>query len=83
LGACDGYYATANFLTLWRRYRKEVAPECKAFLVTIAPYRDCVAPAGEPGVRFIYGWSANVLNYISLGARSGESQVASIEQMEL
>jgi len=78
-----GYYASGSFLSLWRRYRKEVNPEAQAFLVTIAPYRDAVAPSGEKGVHFIYGWSGNVLNYISLSLEHGQSQVREIEQMQL
>jgi 60 kDa SS-A/Ro ribonucleoprotein len=78
-----GHSCSSDFLSLWRRYRKEVAPNCKAFLVTVAPYRDAVAPTGEPGVRFIYGWSEKVLNYIGLALESGETQVQAIEKMEL
>jgi 60 kDa SS-A/Ro ribonucleoprotein len=79
-----GYdYASGNFLNLWRRYRKEVNPEAQAFLVTIAPYRDAVAPSGEKGVHYIYGWSGNVLNYISLSLEHGQGQVQEIEQMKL
>jgi hypothetical protein len=51
--------------------------------VTVAPYNDAVAPAGEPGIRFIYGWSEKVLNYIGLALESGETQVQAIEKMEL
>jgi 60 kDa SS-A/Ro ribonucleoprotein len=76
--ACSG-----SFLELWRRYRKEVAPSARAYLVTIAPYRDAVAPAGEKAVRFIYGWSGSVLKYIALDLESGESQMKVIEQMRL
>lgn len=79
----EGHSCSGSFLSVWRRYRKEIAPEAKAFLVTIAPYRDSVAPAGEPGVRFIYGWSASVLNYISSSLEDGESQIQAIERMQL
>ena len=79
----EGYSCSASFLTLWRRYRKEISPNCKAYLVTIAPYRHAVAPAGEPGIRYIYGWSGQVLKYIGLDLESGESQVLAIESMHL
>jgi len=79
----EGHYASDAFLPLWRRYKKEIAPDAKAFLLTIAPYREAVAPSGEPGVHFIYGWSDRVVNYIALRLNSGESQVSSIEQMQL
>jgi 60 kDa SS-A/Ro ribonucleoprotein len=79
----QGCYASGNFLNLWRRYRKEVNREAKAFLVTIAPYRDAVAPAGEPGVHYIYGWSDQVLKYIALRLETGSGQVEKISKMSL
>ena len=78
-----GYSCSGDFLTLWRRYRTEIAPEARAFLVTIAPYRDAVAPAREKGVHFIYGWSDGVLKHIGATLEAGESQVESVERMEL
>jgi 60 kDa SS-A/Ro ribonucleoprotein len=79
----DGYTCKASFLDLWLRYRNEVAPDARAYLVTIAPYREVVAPSGTKGVRFIYGWSANVLSYIARDLDAGASQVETIERMEL
>lgn len=78
-----GYYASGSFLELWRCYRTEINPEAKAFLVTIASYRDAVAPSGEPGVHFIYGWNDQCLKYISLKLESGESQIGQIGKMAL
>lgn len=78
----ENRYASASFLDLWRRYKQEVSPNAKAFLVTIAPYRDCVVPSGTKDVHFIYGWSDRVLDYIGLKLRSGESQVEAVEQMQ-
>lgn len=78
-----GYSIRGSFLELWRSYRKEVNPNAKAFLVTIAPYRDAVAPASEKGVHFIYGWSDQVLQYISLSLEDGVNQTQAIEQMKL
>lgn len=77
------WWCRSNFLNLWRNYRQEVNPEAQAFLVTIAPYRDAVAPSGEAGVHFIYGWSTHVLRYISLKLETGFGQIQEIEQMSL
>ncbi len=77
------YDTSDAFLPLWLRYKAEVAPQAQAFLVTIAPYGDAVAPAGTKGVHFIYGWSDRVINYIALKLQSGESQVEAVERMEL
>lgn len=78
-----GYFTHGSFLKLWRSYRKQIAPNCKAYLVTIAPYRNAVAPSGEPGVHFIYGWSDRVLKYIALNVESGASQIRAIKEMSL
>jgi 60 kDa SS-A/Ro ribonucleoprotein len=78
-----GHQIRGSFLALWRDYRKNVNPNAKAFLVTIAPYRDAVAPKGEKGVRFIYGWSDRVLEYIMLSLDAGKTQVQAIEAMSL
>lgn len=79
----DGHACSGSFLDLWLRYRKEVAPEARAYLITIAPYRDAVAPSGERGVRFIYGWSDVVLKFIASDLESGSGQIAEIEGMSL
>lgn len=79
----SGYSCFGSFLDLWHRYRKEVSPDARAFLVTIAPYRDAVSPAGEKGVHYTYGWSDKVLQYISLKLNTGENQVERIERMDL
>jgi 60 kDa SS-A/Ro ribonucleoprotein len=78
-----GYECRGSFLDLWRSYRREVAPEARAYLVTVAPYLEAVAPSGEKGVRFIYGWSDRVLNYITHDLESGSGQVQAVEQMKL
>lgn len=79
----EGYGVSGAFLPLWHRYKAEVAPQAQAFLVTISPNTDAVAPAGTKGVHFIYGWSDRVVNYIALKLQSGESQIEAIERMEL
>lgn len=79
----SGYACSGSFLENWRRYRQQVSPNCKAFLVTIAPYRDGVALAGEPGVHFTYGWSDAVIRYIALSLETGGGQINEIERMQL
>ncbi len=71
------------FLDAWLRYRREIAPHAQAFLMTIAPYCDAVAPPATKGVHFIYGWSDVVLKYIAQQLATGESQVQAIEAMVL
>ena len=79
----NGRYSSGSFLDLWSKYRRQVAPQAKAYLITIAPYRDAVAPQSAKGIRFIYGWNDRVLRYISLDLEGGASQVQEIEQIVL
>jgi 60 kDa SS-A/Ro ribonucleoprotein len=79
----NGHSCSGSFVDLWRRYRSQVSPEARAYLVTIAPYRAVVAPSGEKGVRFIYGWSDAVLKFIVQDLDAGFGQVREIEGMNL
>jgi 60 kDa SS-A/Ro ribonucleoprotein len=79
----EGHYASDSFYSLWLRYKKEVNPDALAYLLTVAPYRDAVAPTGAKDVHFIYGWSDKVLQYIGNTLAGGESQVQAVEQIEL
>lgn len=78
-----GFYARGSFLEAWHEYRQLVNPEAKAFLVTIAPYRDAVAPKDETSVHFIYGWSDAVVGYIPRILESGFGQIEEIERIVL
>lgn len=78
----SGHNVSGKFYDLWLRYKKEVNPNAQAFLITIAPYRDAVAPMVE-GVHFIYGWSDKVLNYIDLKLKTGANQVDKIRTIEV
>ncbi|HEY9585227.1 MAG TPA: TROVE domain-containing protein, partial [Candidatus Paceibacterota bacterium] len=79
----DGNYASNSFYSLWLRYKSEVNPNAIAYLVTMAPYRDAVAPSGAKGVHFIYGWSDRVLQYIGNTLEGGENQIQAVEQIAL
>jgi 60 kDa SS-A/Ro ribonucleoprotein len=74
---------SGKFYDLWLRYKKEINPNAKAFLVTIAPYRDAVALLRASDVHFIYGWSEKVLNYIALKLSTGANQVDKIRTIEV
>lgn len=76
-------YSSGSFLSLWRRYKAEVSPDARAFLLTLVPYRDASVPQSEADVHFIYGWSDDVLKYIALALESGMTQIRAIEQMDL
>lgn len=79
----NGFVCRGSFLELWKKYTARVAPHAKAYLVTIAPYRHAVAPAGSKGVRYIYGWSDSVIGYIGSDLDSGLGQIQQIETMSI
>jgi 60 kDa SS-A/Ro ribonucleoprotein len=80
--ATDTYGGT-GFLPTWRRYREAVAPQAQAFLITIAPYRQVVAPPEEPGVHYVYGWADHVPAYIAQTLAGYAGQVEAVRQVQL
>jgi 60 kDa SS-A/Ro ribonucleoprotein len=79
----DGYESRGPFLELWREYRDKMNPLAQAFVIQTVQYQHAVAPAGEPGVHFIYGWSDAVVRYIPFMLEGGESQIQAVEGMNL
>ncbi|MDP3769347.1 MAG: TROVE domain-containing protein [bacterium] len=69
---------SGSFVEEWRRYKATVAPKAKAFLLTVASYRDAVAGQNEPAVHFVYGWSPDVVRYIS-ATLSGKTQLQAVQ----
>jgi 60 kDa SS-A/Ro ribonucleoprotein len=84
IGITDGEdWSGSGFLTAWEHYKKTVSPKAKAFLITISPYRDWVAPTGYPDVHFIMGWNDSVLRYISMTLKQGQDQVGDVKKIDL
>jgi len=69
-----------SFLDAFLEYRRRVAPHCKAYLVTLVPYRDYPVPPQIPDVHFIFGWSDSVLKYITTDP---EQQMKEIEAVQI
>ncbi len=82
-GYGTSYSCRDGFLATWRNYRKQVNPEAKAFLVTIAPYATSCVPKDEPGVYSIFGWSDAVVGYVPLMLSGGASQLDEIRAIPL
>lgn len=79
----DGYECSGSFIDLWREYKRTINPNAKAFLVTIAPYRDAAVPKSEKDVHFIYGWNANALRFIASTLNGNQSQMDAIRSMSI
>jgi 60 kDa SS-A/Ro ribonucleoprotein len=76
-------WAGAGFLSGWEQYKKTVNPNAKAFLITLLPYKDYVAPKGYPDVYFIMGWSPSILTYIPMQLEKGVGQVEAVKAIDL
>ncbi|MBI5961107.1 MAG: TROVE domain-containing protein [Chloroflexi bacterium] len=72
-----------GFLPAWYEYKAKVAPQARAFLLTIAPYRHAVAPQDAADIHTIYGWNDSVLRYIALTLQGLAGQVESVSALEL
>lgn len=64
-------------------YRKHVNPEVKAFIIDIGPYRSAMVPKGDTLTHYIYGWSDQVLQYISFAVRGYGGMVEKVKQIEI
>ena len=69
-----------SFLEAFIEYKEEIAPNCKAYLVTLLPYRDYPVPPEMEDVYFIFGWSDAVLRYITTDPKE---QLKEVYRMEL
>jgi len=76
----DEEWVGRSFLEAFLEYKQVIAPECKAYLVTLLPYRDFSAPPQIEDVYFIYGWSDAVLRYITTNPRE---QLHEVEKEEI
>lgn len=73
----------APVIKLFREYKKSVNPNVKMFIINVAPYETHIAPKEEVGIYHIFGWSDEVLRYISSVINGFDGQVESVENMEL
>lgn len=60
-------------------YRKQVNPEAKCFIIDISPYRSAMVPEGDSLTHYIYGWSDQILQYISFAAQGYGGMVEKVK----
>ncbi|MGZ3600291.1 MAG: TROVE domain-containing protein [Ktedonobacterales bacterium] len=70
-------------LDLIREYRARVNPDLLCFFVQLLPYKHAVAPESEPGLYYLYGWSASILPFIASVSQAGKGQVDVVRQVVL
>lgn len=68
-----------GFLGVWREYRRRVAPDATAVLITPVPGTHSAVPESEPGVYFVHGWSDAVFRYTAEAAGATHSISESAE----
>lgn len=66
-----------------RNYRSKINRNAQAFIVDLAPYRRSMVPAEDENTYYIYGWSDQVLPYISAAARGFGPMSERVAKMDL
>lgn len=69
-----------SFETLWKRYRKEVAPKAKLYIFDLAGYGNTPVSVNSDGVYLISGWSEKAFDMIE-AYENGSSAIKRIEEM--
>jgi hypothetical protein len=59
-------------------YRRKYNRETKAFVIDLAPYRSGMVPSSDKLTHYIYGWSDQVLQYISFATNGYGSMVEAV-----
>jgi 60 kDa SS-A/Ro ribonucleoprotein len=61
-------------------YRKRYNREAMSFVIDLAPYRSGMVPPADPLTHYIYGWSDQVLQYISFATHGYASMVEMVKE---
>jgi len=75
--------AGTPFCDVLARYKHQVAPELKTFVVDVSPYRSYLLPTDLPDVSYIFGWSDQVLQFISLASEGWDAMASYISEQKL
>lgn len=63
------------------RYR-QFNPDVNLFIIDVSPYREAMTP-DDPRTWYIYGWSDQVLNFISLAEKGFGSMTEMVDKQEI
>ena len=77
----DEEWVGRRFIDAIKYYIDYINPEVKIYLITLIPYGDYPTPTDFPNVHYIFGWSDNILKYIT-GSNINE-QIQEIENMQI
>ena len=66
-----------------KKYQEKVNPDVKTFIVDISSYASASVPKSAKNVWYIYGWSDQVLQFISSSVQGYGSMVDAIKEKQL
>lgn len=69
----------APFIDALDEYRRKVNRNVRCFVINVAPYHGSLMPV-EGNTYYIYGWSDQVLQFVSMASKGWGSQVDAIRQ---
>lgn len=71
----------SGFYNVLAQYRRKVNPNVKVFIVDISPYnRGGLVDPNDQGTYYIYGWSDQVLQFISMASKGWKSMTEAIRK---
>lgn len=62
-------------------YLSKVNRKVKLFIIDVSPHKHAMAPLADAGTFFLYGWSDQMLNFISLAAKGWGGLVEEVEKI--
>ncbi|MDD5008388.1 MAG: TROVE domain-containing protein [Syntrophorhabdaceae bacterium] len=72
------------FVCRLEEYRQKINRKLKCFVIDVSPYAGgALAHPDDKLTQFCYGWSDQILSYVSLSSRGWDTQVQAVRDMKL
>jgi 60 kDa SS-A/Ro ribonucleoprotein len=72
--------AGTPFYDVLMQYRRSINPNVRSFLINVSPYRNAIVDPKDPQVSYIFGWSDQVLSFMSLASQGWKSMADAIRE---
>jgi 60 kDa SS-A/Ro ribonucleoprotein len=69
---------STSFMSLLQKYRRQVNPKVRTYIVNLQPYEYFISPADDLRVTTISGWSESILKYIEYDSSLDHTDVVDI-----
>ncbi len=66
-----------------RKYRREINPEARAFVIDVSPYGSAMTPPDDGKTWYCYGWSDQIVSFIALALRGYGDLVETVSKINL